>query len=59
MDIIPNIEKVINSDDKTLVTKRTFLLKTFENLAEKQLISLSEDKIDHEVSQFKSKLSNG
>ncbi len=57
MQSIPSIEKVIDSNDKALVSKRTFLLKTFENLAEKQLISLTEDKIDDEVKQFKSKLS--
>lgn len=57
MAMIPNIAKVIDSTDNDKVTKRTFLLKTFENLAEKELISLTEDKVDHEVSLFKSKLS--
>ena len=57
MAMIPNIEKVIDSSDKALVSKRTFLLKTFENLAEEKLVSLTEDKIEDEVKQFKSKLS--
>jgi len=57
MVMIPNIAKVLDSTNNEAVTKRTFLLKTFENLAEQKLISLEEDKLDLGVSQFKSKLS--
>ena len=55
--MIPNIEKVIDSDSDDLVTKRTFLLKTFENLAKQRLVSLKEEDIKKEVNKFKSKLS--
>jgi len=57
MTMTPNIEKLIDSEDNNLVTKRTFLLKTFENLAENKLISLKEGDIESEVKLFKSRLS--
>jgi hypothetical protein len=41
----------------TFFTKRTFLLKTFGNLAEKGHVSLKKVDVEQEVSQFKSKLS--
>lgn len=57
MAMIPNIAKVIDSNTNDLVTKRTFLLKTFENLIENELVLTNEDDIDKEVIKFKSKLS--
>lgn len=57
LTMIPNIAKVIDSDDNDRVTKRTFLLKTFENLENNDLISFEETNIENEVQRFKSKLS--
>jgi hypothetical protein len=55
--MIPNIVKVVDSENDALVTTRTFLLKTFESLAEKQLISLDENDLIEEVNRFKRQLS--
>ncbi len=57
MAMIPNIAKVLDSDNDALVTKRTFLLKTFESLAQKKLIRLDENTLDQEISRFKGQLS--
>jgi len=57
MKMIPNIAKVVNSEDDKLVTKRTFLLKTFEGLVKKQLIIPDENKIDLEAGKFQEQLS--
>ncbi len=56
LNMIPNISQVISPSNGT-ESKRTFLLQTFEILAEKKLISLEESDVDDVVKTFKSKLS--
>ncbi len=57
LTMISNIAKVIDSNKNDLVSKRTFLLKTFENLAKNNLVTLEEQDVDKEVLKFKRKLS--
>jgi len=57
LSMIPNIAKVIDSNINHQVTKRTFLLKTFEILENNNLVFLDESNVEDEVRRFKSKLS--
>ena len=57
IDMIPNIAQVLEDNEKKKSTIRTFLLKTFQLLTHKKLISIKEDDFVKEVKSFKSKLS--
>jgi len=57
LSMIPNITSVVDSNDESLVSKRTFLLKTFQSLAEIEKISLNEDDLENEMGKFKRQLS--
>lgn len=58
LSMIPHISKVICSETPEKVCKRTFLLKTFQNLHKHEYLTFNDKNNENNVNEFKGKIGN-